>query len=125
MNVDDLKIINLAGNASDPYEPDRPFQDDWRPEASLTGKDCDSFASWKKRQILKIRWKMNEVMALATCWTTPHKADEDYHCVLLVYLEGEVWVLDNAGLFCTYIEAERRGYVFDNVPEYMQEFIET
>lgn len=119
----ELQIINRDGNASSPYEAEDG--DDWRPEASYTGKDCDSFTSYKKRIILKKSWAMNEHMAICTCGIDGSKKVS--HAILLVHIDGKIYVLDNRSYWIEELpffeNSPNFRYTLIHVPRFMQEYI--
>ena len=109
-----LQRINRDGNAF-PYETE--LVEDWTPDGDR--KDCDSYASWKFLECLEAGIS-DEVMDIATCWTETR----GYHAVLLVYVEGKVWVLDNRFYWVEPIQFfQKRGYDFDIVAQFMQDWI--
>lgn len=118
----DLQRINRDVNAGDPFE--REDVEDWRPLASLTGKDCDSYASAKWLDCLRAGFSDDD-MALVTCWTNREHSEGSYHCVLMVHHEGVVYVLCNIEHWVDTrnVFVQRHGYDFDMVPEFMQAFI--
>lgn len=119
-----LQRINRDGNAF-PYSTE--LVDDWTPDGA--SKDCDSYASWKMLRCLEAGIPSDH-MAIATCWVNGDYED-GYHAVLLVYLDGKVWCLDNRSFWVERLDyfqrngapGDRKGYDFDLVPRYMQDLI--
>ena len=120
-----LQTINRDGNAF-PYATERV--DDWSPDGDT--KDCDSYATWKMLRCIEAGIP-DEHMCIATCWVNGDY-QSGYHAVLLVYMEGTVWVLDNRSHWVESIQFfqrqgapgdNNRGYDFDIVPAYMQRLI--
>lgn len=67
--------------------------DDWTPIIPGQGGDCDSYATAKAQKLFDLGWPVLS-MRLATCWIDPSEGG-GYHCVLLIDLDGETYVLDN------------------------------
>lgn len=92
MNAHDtLTQVNSDVNHGSPYQTE--VEDDWMPAVPGTGADCDSYATAKAQALFDKGWSVLD-MRLATCWVEP-AAGSGYHCVLLVELVGQTWVLDN------------------------------
>lgn len=109
-----LQRINRDGNAF-PYETE--LVDDWTPDGGR--KDCDSYASWKWLEC-EAAGISTDFMCIATCYTETR----EYHAVLLVYMDGKVWVLDNRLYWVEPIQFfQKKGYDFHLVPQYMQDYI--
>lgn len=89
MNAHDtLTQINADINQARYVEDLGP--DNWTPLVPGRGGDCDSYATAKAQRLYECGWPMDQVQ-LATCWTET----SEYHCVLLVTMQGQTWVLDN------------------------------
>lgn len=92
-SLNDLKLINTKINMC-PYksDPERYGMPEFWEEIDARGGDCDDYAVAKmqelKRRGVPIQW-----LRLATCWVDAQHTM--YHCVLLVDLGGQTWVLDN------------------------------
>ena len=88
LTLTDLKIVNTKVNML-PYKSE-PI-DNWD-EIDEQGGDCDSYAVGKMQRLKAMGMPISQ-MRLATCWCLPNR--EGYHCVLLVDLDGQTYVLDN------------------------------
>ena len=92
MNAHDvLTQVNSDINHGSPYETE--VVDDWTPAVPGQGSDCDSYATAKAQALFDRGWSVLD-MRLATCWVIPGDTTS-YHCVLLVDMGGQTWVLDN------------------------------
>lgn len=93
ISVAELKLINAKINMC-PYksDPERYGVPEFWNEIDGDGGDCDDYAV-AKMQELKRRGVPISALRLATCWVDHGKTM--YHCVLLVDLNGQTWVLDN------------------------------
>lgn len=92
MNYNELEAVNIEGNKF-PYESE--VGDDWTPEGAT--KDCDSFATWKMRELVAKGWPVT-ALRLACCFVEKQAAPEKrnrYHLVLLADLNDMTWALDN------------------------------
>lgn len=103
MTLDDIQRINERINKDD-YIADPPGIDDWRPDASVEGKDCDSYAVAKLRAIAALGGSA----LLAVVYTETGEC----HLVCLVELHDGWYVLDNRQLFPVPVReiTERYGY---------------
>ncbi len=101
--LDDLRVVDAKVNLC-PYKPEQI--EDWTP-ITLTGGDCDSYATAKMQELWLRGWPINW-LRLAMCRVEPFKlVDKDtgitrdatdaerLHLVLLADLDGQTWVLDN------------------------------
>lgn len=86
MNYSDLRKVNSDINLL-PYVPE--VVEDWS-SITITGGDCDSYATRKFEELTKIGWPAS-VLRLATCYTETN----EMHAVLLADHNEQTWVLDN------------------------------
>lgn len=117
--LDELGYVNALVNR-DRYVPDPDGDDDWRPDATPTGRDCDSYATQKAVELYRRGWSPKD-MRLACLYVedlgpvryedlTPMEryfVDNGgatleqvakwrrYHAVLIVTVDGQDWMLDN------------------------------
>ena len=89
-----LKVVHFEANKEAYVTEIGP--DKWTPFLPGCGSDCDSYATYKMQKLFDLGWQLLD-MRLATCWTETG----EYHCVLLVELNGQSWVLDNRQTYPT------------------------
>lgn len=108
-SLNDLKLINTKINMC-PYksDPERYGVAEFWDEIDGDGGDCDDYAV-AKLQELKRRGMPVSAMRLATCYVETG----EYHCVLLIDLDGQTWVLDNR--YPLPMEYQLLPYRFDRI----------
>jgi len=120
---DVLTQLNVDVNNGSPFATDIG-EDDWTPAIPKCAADCDSFATAKFLKLTELGWPLS-ALRLATCWTET----DVYHCVLLVDMDGQTYVMDNR--YPLPMEYQLLRYVWHKfqVPgtqrwEYAQEFMD-
>lgn len=115
MNPD---VIRINSEVND-YEAalNDGIHDDWTPISIEGMGDCDSYCTEKYLRLRNVHI-LPDRMAIATCSTR----SGEYHAVLLVSWEDEVYVLDN--LTDTIYKYAECGHDFHYVPDYMKELID-
>jgi len=98
LTLTDLKIVNSKVNML-PYksDPERFGMLEWWADIDESGGDCDDYAIAKYHRLRSMGMPAGQ-MRFATCFVERSAAAEKkdrYHCVLLVDMNGQTYVLDN------------------------------